>query len=118
MGMMGLGREEVALMVPGRSGSSGGLYRRLKVGEELDGYTLVRIETDRVVMKIGETGKSGSAWIAGPEDPGGRRGPPALPGPPRPAPPAWAPGEVPATGGREHPGGGRPARRASAPPIS
>ena len=54
MGMMGLGREEVALMVPGRSGSSGGLYRRLKVGEALDGYTLVRIETDRVVMKIGE----------------------------------------------------------------
>lgn len=54
MGMMGLGGEEVALMVPGRSGSSGGLYRRLEVGEELDGYTLVRIETDRVVMKSGD----------------------------------------------------------------
>lgn len=54
MGMMGLGAEEVALMVPGRSGSSGGLYRRLKVGEALDGYTLVRIETDRVVMQIGD----------------------------------------------------------------
>ena len=54
MGMMGLGAEEVALMVPGRSGSSSGLYRRLKVGEALDGYTLVSIETDRVVMKIGE----------------------------------------------------------------
>ena len=54
MGMMGLGGEEVALMVPGGSGSSGGLYRRLKVGEALDGYTLVRIETDRVVMKIGD----------------------------------------------------------------
>ncbi len=54
MGMMGLGGKEVALMVPGSSGSSGGLYRRLEVGEALDGYTLVRIETDRVVMKIGD----------------------------------------------------------------
>ena len=54
MGMMGLGGEEVALMVPGGSGSSGGLYRRLEVGEELDGYTLVRIETDRVVLKSGD----------------------------------------------------------------
>lgn len=53
MGMMGIGGEEVALMVPGGSGSSGGLYRRLKVGEQLDGYTLVRIETDRVVMTAG-----------------------------------------------------------------
>ena len=53
MGMMGIGEEEVALMVPGGSGSSGGLYRRLKVGEQLDGYTLVRIETDRVVMTTG-----------------------------------------------------------------
>lgn len=53
MGMMGIGGEEVALMVPGGSGSSGGLYRRLKVGEQLDGYTLVRIETDRVVMTTG-----------------------------------------------------------------
>ncbi|MCY3756102.1 MAG: hypothetical protein OXG96_00100 [Acidobacteria bacterium] len=54
MGMMGLGAEEVALMVSGASGRSGGLYRRLKVGEALDGYTLVRIETDRVVMQIGD----------------------------------------------------------------
>ncbi len=54
MGMMGLGGEEVALMVPGGSGSSGGLYRRLRVGEALDGYTLVRIESDRVVMTIGD----------------------------------------------------------------
>ena len=53
MGMMGIGGEEVALMVPGGSGGSGSLYRRLKVGEALDGYTLVRIETDRVVMKAG-----------------------------------------------------------------
>ena len=41
-------------MVSGGSGSSGGLYRRLKVGEVLDGYTLVRIETDRVVMTTGD----------------------------------------------------------------
>jgi len=54
MGMMGLGGVEVALMVSGGSGSSGGLYRRLKVGEALDGYTLVSIETDRVVMKVGD----------------------------------------------------------------
>ncbi len=54
MGMMGIGGEEVALMVSGGSGSSGGLYRRLKVGEVLDGYTLVRIETDRVVMTTGD----------------------------------------------------------------
>ena len=53
MGTMGLGGEDVALMVSGGSRSSGGLYRRLKVGEELDGYTLVRIEADRVVMKTG-----------------------------------------------------------------
>ena len=53
MGTMGIGGEEVALMVPGGSGSSGSLYRRLKVGEALDGYTLLRIEMDRVVMKTG-----------------------------------------------------------------
>ncbi|MDE2758088.1 MAG: hypothetical protein OXI92_16255, partial [Acidobacteriota bacterium] len=32
MGMMGIGGQEVALMVSGGSGSSGGLYRRLQVG--------------------------------------------------------------------------------------
>ncbi|MCY3777338.1 MAG: hypothetical protein OXH11_15295, partial [Candidatus Aminicenantes bacterium] len=53
MGTMGLGGEEVALMVSGSPGNSGGLYRRLKVGEALDGYTLVRIDMDRVVMKTG-----------------------------------------------------------------
>ena len=53
MGTMGLGREDFALMLPGGSRPSGSLYRRLKVGEELDGYTLVRVETDRVVMKSG-----------------------------------------------------------------
>ena len=54
MGTMGLSGEDYALMVPGSPGSSGSLYRRLKVGEELDGYTLVRIEMDRVVMKTGD----------------------------------------------------------------
>ena len=53
MGTMGIGGEDVALMVSGASRSSGGLYRRLKVGEALDGYTLVRVEGDRVVMKSG-----------------------------------------------------------------
>ena len=53
MGTMGIGGEEVALMVSGNSRSSGGLYRRLKVGQKLDGYTLVRIERDGVVMKSG-----------------------------------------------------------------
>lgn len=53
MGTMGIGGEEVALMVSGSSRSSGGLYRRLKVGEALDGYTLVRIERNGVVMKSG-----------------------------------------------------------------
>jgi len=53
MGTMGIGAESYALMVSGGSRSSGGLYRRLKVGEALDGYTLARIEADRVVMKTG-----------------------------------------------------------------
>ncbi len=53
MGTMGLGGEDYALMVSGGPGKSGSLYRRLKVGEELGGYTLVRIEMDRVVMKTG-----------------------------------------------------------------
>ena len=52
-GTMGLGGEDVALMLPGGSRRSGSLYRRLKVGEALDGYTLVRVEADRVVMKAG-----------------------------------------------------------------
>ena len=52
---MGIGGEDVALMVSRGSRSSGGLYRRLKVGEALDGYTLLRVEGDRVVMKAGAT---------------------------------------------------------------
>ena len=53
MGTMGLGGEDYALMVSAGPRSADSLYRRLKVGEELDGYTLVRIEMDRVVMKTG-----------------------------------------------------------------
>ncbi|MDE2666979.1 MAG: hypothetical protein OXI69_12590 [Acidobacteriota bacterium] len=53
MGTMGISGEDYALMVPGGPGNSDSLYRRLKVGEELDGYTLVRIGMDRVVMKTG-----------------------------------------------------------------
>ena len=55
MGTMGIGGEDVALMVSRGSRSSGGLYRRLKVGEALDGYTLLRVEGNRVVMKAGAT---------------------------------------------------------------
>ena len=55
MGTMGIGGQDVALMVSRGSRSSGGLYRRLKVGEALDGYTLLRVEGDRVVMKAGAT---------------------------------------------------------------
>ena len=55
MGTMGIGGQDVALMVSRGSRSSGGLYRRLKVGEALDGYTLLRVEGNRVVMKAGAT---------------------------------------------------------------
>ena len=52
-GTVGVGGEDYALMVSGKSKSSSSLYRRLKVGEALDGYTLVQVEMDRVVMKTG-----------------------------------------------------------------
>ena len=55
MGTMGIGADRYALMVSRGSGSSRGLYRRLRVGEVLDGYTLVRVEGDRVVMQVGDT---------------------------------------------------------------
>lgn len=55
MGTMGIGGDRYALMVSRGSGSSRGLYRRLRVGEALDGYTLVRVEGDRVVMQVGDT---------------------------------------------------------------
>ncbi len=49
MGMMGLAGGSYALMVSGNGGESN-LYRRLKVGEQLDGYTLVGFLHDRVIM--------------------------------------------------------------------
>ena len=49
MGTMGLAGNNYALMVSG-SGADSSLYRRLKVGEELDGYTLVKVLRDKVVM--------------------------------------------------------------------
>ena len=53
MGTVGIGGENYALMVSGRSKGSGGPYRRLQVGQALDGYTLMQVEMDRVVMKTG-----------------------------------------------------------------
>jgi len=49
MGTMGLAGSTYALMVSG-TGSDSTLYRRLKVGEQLDGYTLVKVLRDKVVM--------------------------------------------------------------------
>lgn len=51
MGTIGINDSAYALMIPSKG--SNGLYRRIKVGEALDGYTLVSIEMDRVVMKAG-----------------------------------------------------------------
>lgn len=51
MGTMGFGREDFALMVSGDPNNPDRLYRRLKAGQTLDGYTLVRVETDGVVMR-------------------------------------------------------------------
>jgi len=52
MGIMGLSGSSYALMVSGNGGESN-LYRRLKIGEQLDGYTLVRVLHDKVVMNAG-----------------------------------------------------------------
>lgn len=52
MGTMGIGGENYALML---SRGSKGLYSRLKVGEVLDGYTLVLVEGNQVVMRTGTT---------------------------------------------------------------
>lgn len=49
MGTMGLAGNTYALMVSG-TGADSSLYRRLKVGEQLDGYTLVKVLRDKVVM--------------------------------------------------------------------
>ena len=53
MGTMGFGGEDYALMVSGDPNNSDKLYRRLKAGQAMDGYTLVRVETDGVVMRSG-----------------------------------------------------------------
>ena len=109
MGTMGLGREDFALMLPGGSRPSGSLYRRLKVGEELDGYTLVRVETDRVVMKSGTREvKIGMDDRSRKPKRRARTAPP--PRPPGPEPPASVPGAVPRTGGKALPYGSRPDR--------
>ena len=55
MGTVGIGGEDYALMVSGKSRSSGGLYSRLQVGQALDGYTLVQVGMDGVVMRFGAT---------------------------------------------------------------
>lgn len=54
MGTMGLAGTNYALMVSGAGGDSN-LYRRLKVGDQLDGYTLVKVLHDKVVMNAGGT---------------------------------------------------------------
>lgn len=51
MGTMGFGGEDYALMVSSDPNNPDRLYRRLKAGQTLDGYTLVRVETDGVVMR-------------------------------------------------------------------
>ena len=51
MGTMGFGGDDYALMVSSDPNNSDSLYRRLKAGQTLDGYTLVRVETDGVVMR-------------------------------------------------------------------
>ena len=51
MGTMGFGGEDYALMVSSDPNNPDSLYRRLKAGQILDGYTLVRVETDGVVMR-------------------------------------------------------------------
>ena len=53
MGTLGIGSEDYALMVSSDPNSSDRLYRRLKAGQTLDGYTLTRVETDGVVMRSG-----------------------------------------------------------------
>ena len=53
MGTLGIGREDYALMVSSDPNNPDSLYRRLKAGQTLDGYTLTRVETDGVVMRSG-----------------------------------------------------------------
>ena len=51
MGTMGFGTNSYALMVSRESVEKAKLYRRIKVGQSMDGFTLVRILMDKVVMQ-------------------------------------------------------------------
>ena len=51
MGTLGIGGEDVALMVSTDPNNPDKLYRRLRAGQTLDGYTLVRVEANQVVMR-------------------------------------------------------------------
>ena len=55
MGTMGLGGQQLCADGFRSSGRNSNLYRRLKVGEQLDGYTLVKVLHDKVVMSAGGT---------------------------------------------------------------
>ena len=59
MGTMGFGGDDYALMVSSDPNNPDSLYRRLKAGQTLDGYTLLRVETDGVVMR----GRAGEVRI-------------------------------------------------------
>lgn len=51
MGTLGIGGEDYALMVSTDPNNPDKLYRRLRAGQTLDGYTLVRVEANEVVMR-------------------------------------------------------------------
>ena len=51
MGTMGFGKNTYALMVSRESVGKTKLYRRIKIGQSMDGFTLVRILMDKVVMQ-------------------------------------------------------------------
>ena len=51
MGTMGFGKNTYALMVSRESVGKTKLYRRVKIGQSMDGFTLVRILMDKVVMQ-------------------------------------------------------------------
>ncbi|MEW5975198.1 MAG: hypothetical protein AB1898_05255 [Acidobacteriota bacterium] len=52
MGTMGIGEDQFALMVS-EAPKASKEYRKIKVGESLDGYTLVRFLDQKVIMKAG-----------------------------------------------------------------
>jgi len=51
MGTMGFGNNSYALMVSRESMGKTKLYQRIKIGQSMDGFTLVRILMDKVVMQ-------------------------------------------------------------------